>query len=185
VGYNTTLEQLVLRYISEQVCYVAGDYGEESAESMKNGALENAVIFDASEVPPGMDNSFRVDNTTRFHATEGLFKPKMWNLEMKGIHQLIHDAIQQCPIDSRRTLYRNIYLAGGTSLLPGFAERLEQELCKIAPSSIFVQVQGSPWRYHSAYLGAQVIASSHQFESCCATRENVNEYIRQMENGLN
>lgn len=100
---------------------------------------------------------------------------------MKGIHHLIHDAIQQSPIDSRRTLYRNIYLSGGTSMIPGLAERLETEISKIAPQTIFVQVHGSPWRYHASYLGSQVIANSFQFENCCATLENLDDYIRQLE----
>jgi actin-related protein len=138
-------------------------------------------------------------DSARFHATEGLFKPKRWGLEIKGIHQLINDAIQLSPIDSRRTLfrweialyarhthcYRNIYLSGGTSLLPGLAERLEIELSKIAPNSIFVQVHGSPWRYHAAYLGSQVLTSSYQFEKCCADKSNVDEYIRQVESTIN
>jgi actin-related protein len=62
---------------------------------------------------------------------------------------------------------------------------LETELCKIAPPSIFVQVFGSPWRYHSAYLGAQVIANSHQFDQCCASKTNLEDYIKQVEADVN
>jgi hypothetical protein len=39
---------------------VAGDYQEESAQGTKNGALENLVAFDPSEIPGGMDPNFRV-----------------------------------------------------------------------------------------------------------------------------
>lgn len=180
-GFNSVLEQILLRCLVEQTCYVVGDYDEESKEGLKNGALENVVAFDQNEIPNGVDANFKVDNVSRFHATEGLFKPKLWGIEMNGIHRLVHEAIQQCPIDSRRTLYRNIFLTGGTSLLPGLAERLEQELCKIVPLSIFVQVMGSPWRYHSAYLGGQILASGLQFESSCVTRLNVEQYIKQLQ----
>ncbi|KAI1713279.1 actin domain-containing protein [Ditylenchus destructor] len=180
-SFSSAVEQIFLRHIMEQSCYVATDFEEEVK---KASDVETTVSFDKFNIGSGMDSKFTVD-ASRFHATEGLFKPKRWGLEMKGIHQLIHDAIQQSPIDSRRTLYRNIYLTGGTSLLPGLAERLETELAKIAPSSIFVQVHGSPWRYHSGYLGSQIIANSFQFENCCADLNNLDEYIGQLEKSIN
>jgi len=178
-SFNSAVEQLFLRHIAEQSSFVHTEQ-EDAA-----GKQEVEVSFGKFNIGQGMESTFTVDPSTRSQSTEGLFQPKKWGLELKGIHQLIHDIIQLSPIDSRRTLYRNIYLSGGTSLIPGLAERLETELCKIAPSSIFVQVQGSPWRYHAAYLGAQVIANSHQFEQCCADLSNLKEYVARLESNIN
>lgn len=61
------------------------------------------------------------------------------------------------------------------------AERIENELSKLVPGNIHVQVHMSPWRYHAAYLGAQVIASGKLFSKCCATKENLPEYLKQLE----
>ncbi|VDK72641.1 unnamed protein product [Anisakis simplex] len=119
-------------------------------------------------------------DSARFTAPEGLFQPKRWGLDIKALHQLVFEAVQLAPIDSRKTLLRNIYLAGGASLLPGLAERLEVELSTLAAPTIHVQVHVSPWRYNAAYLGAQVIASSTQFESTCVTLENLDEFIEQL-----
>ncbi|PIO59309.1 hypothetical protein TELCIR_19230, partial [Teladorsagia circumcincta] len=41
--------------------------------------------------------------------------------------------------DHIRMTLRNIYLAGGASLMPGLAEKLEQELAAIVPNSIHTQ----------------------------------------------
>ena len=61
------------------------------------------------------------------------------------------------------------------------AERIENEISKIVPGSIQVKVHMSPWRYHAAYLGAQVIASGKPFNKCCATKENLSEYLKMLE----
>ncbi|CAD5221417.1 unnamed protein product [Bursaphelenchus okinawaensis] len=177
IGFNSPVEHVALQEIVRQSCYV----DSESTSSHKGTATVDLSGFKLGD---GFPTSVQVDEE-RHLVAEGLFNPKRWSIETKGIHHLIHEVIQQSPIDSRRTLYRNIYLAGGVSLLPGLAERLEQELSKIAPSSIFVQVHGSPWRYHAAYLGAQVIASSHQFDSCCANKDNIDDYVRQLEAEIN
>uniref|UniRef100_A0A914R1N1 Cell division protein FtsA n=1 Tax=Parascaris equorum TaxID=6256 RepID=A0A914R1N1_PAREQ len=120
-------------------------------------------------------------DSARFTAPEGLFKPNRWGLDIKALHQLIHEAIQLAPIDSRKTLLRNIYLAGGASLLPGLAERLELEISALVAPTIHTQVHLSPWRYNAAYLGAQIIASSTQFDTTCVTLDNLNEFINQLQ----
>ena len=43
-------------------------------------------------------------------------------------------------MDLRREMWQSIYLSGGTTLIEGFAERLETELKLIAPPSVAVQV---------------------------------------------
>ncbi|KAI6181302.1 hypothetical protein M3Y98_00814600 [Aphelenchoides besseyi] len=164
----SAVAHVALREAVRQSCFVSADASNESA---KTATVELGDLY---------GKKITVDEI-RYEATEGFFDPQRWGLELKGLHRLIHDVIQQSPIDSRRTLYRNIYLAGGTSLLPGLAERLETELGKVAPASIFVQVHGSPWRYHAGYLGAQVLANSHSFNQCFAEKTNLDEYIKQIE----
>ncbi|KMZ81372.1 actin-like protein, putative [Plasmodium vivax] len=41
---------------------------------------------------------------------------------------VIYDTIQKCPIDTRKELFENIYLTGGSSIIRGFRERLQNEL---------------------------------------------------------
>lgn len=56
-----------------------------------------------------------------------------------------------------------------------------------SPCKIYGFTIGKNWeliilgRYHSAYLGGQILASGLQFESSCVTRLNVEQYIKQLQ----
>ena len=47
-------------------------------------------------------------------------------------------SIMKCDIGLRRDLYRNIILSGGTTMLPGIADRMTKELTSFAPGSMDV-----------------------------------------------
>eukprot|EP00920_Eleutheroschizon_duboscqi_P006502 GHVT01015409.1.p1 GENE.GHVT01015409.1~~GHVT01015409.1.p1 ORF type:complete len:444 (+),score=56.00 GHVT01015409.1:911-2242(+) len=81
----------------------------------------------------------------------------------------IHDVVQLCPIDLKRTLLRNIYILGPTAIIPNFMKRLQSELQVVVggghmgrgpmvqvhrASSIEVQA-------HAAFCGAFRLAASH------------------------
>lgn len=76
----------------------------------------------------------------RFHVPEGLFTPEKWGIDNPGLHKLVHHAIQECGVDLRREMSRSIYVSGGVTLLPGFAERLENEVDKLTPNTITPKV---------------------------------------------
>uniref|UniRef100_A0A914V687 PH domain-containing protein n=1 Tax=Plectus sambesii TaxID=2011161 RepID=A0A914V687_9BILA len=179
-AFHSTVEKYILRHVMEQTCYVATDYDEEVRHYQEEPrSVDTTVSLGRFDPTPEMQKEFKVDSC-RFISTEGLIKPKRWGLDIKGLPQLIFDAVQQSPIDSRRTLYRNIYLAGGTSLLPGLAERIETELSALVAPSIHVQVHISPWRYNAAYLGAQILASSAQFDQTAITKDTLSDFVRKL-----
>nr|XP_002741746.2 PREDICTED: actin-like [Saccoglossus kowalevskii] len=66
---------------------------------------------------------------------------------------------------------KSIYLSGGVTLTPGFAERLQAELVKLFPKTLVIQVHAAAERYHSAYLGACILASLNAFTNMCISRE--------------
>lgn len=43
----------------------------------------------------------------------------------QSVDELVDKVIQMCPIDTRRNLYKNIALSGGSTLFKGFKERLQ------------------------------------------------------------
>ncbi|KAK0397850.1 hypothetical protein QR680_002304 [Steinernema hermaphroditum] len=180
-SFQSPVERFILRYVMEETCYVATEYDAEAKKCSEN---ESAVDVDVSlkpfETTSEMQSEFKI-NSSRFVATEGLFKPKRWGLDSKALHELVNEAVQLSPIDSRRTLFRNIYLSGGTSLLHGLAERLEVELTSLVPSTIHVQVHMSPWRYHAAFLGAQIVASSTQFDKSCVNKDSLGAFLVQLQ----
>ena len=65
----------------------------------------------------------------RFLGPEMFFHPEFIHQNWKSpIDQVIDDAIQSCPIDYRRSLYKNIVLSGGTTLFDGFDKKLNKLL---------------------------------------------------------
>jgi actin-related protein 3 len=54
------------------------------------------------------------------------FNPEIMDQKYReSVDSLVDKVIQLCPIDTRRKLYGNIALSGGSTLFKGFKERLE------------------------------------------------------------
>ena len=64
----------------------------------------------------------------RFEAAEILFRPELIQREQKGVSEMVFQVIQNADIDLRPQLYEHIILSGGTSMMLGFAERLQSDL---------------------------------------------------------
>ena len=54
-----------------------------------------------------------------------MFNPKLTGNAAEGFGSIAHKAIEMCDEDLRTLLYNNIVLAGGTTLMKGFADRFE------------------------------------------------------------
>jgi len=64
-------------------------------------------------------------------AGEVLFNPSILSTGKSRtvpLPQLVDSTIQMCPIDSRRVLYNNVVLSGGSTLFPDFGRRLQRDL---------------------------------------------------------
>ena len=79
----------------------------------------------------------------------------MIGLDTSGIHTMVcvqyftitstctnasssYDSIMKCDIGLRPNLYRNVVLSGGTTMLPGIANRMAKELTSSAPGGMEV-----------------------------------------------
>jgi actin-related protein 6 len=67
------------------------------------------------------------------------------SLDLTGVNQAgladcIIDAISSVQRDLQPLLYSNILLAGGSTLFPGFRERLEMELRPLVPDEFEVRI---------------------------------------------
>ena len=78
------------------------------------------------ELPGG--KIIQVNHRQRFKATEILFNPGLIGIEEKGIVEMAYHSIEKCDPDLRINLYNNIVLAGGTTVMPGFKDRFEDEI---------------------------------------------------------
>lgn len=169
--FNTPVEKLLVRYICEQACYVTDNYSAAKEKCDKNPAdFTTELDFSKFDLPEGAYQKVQLDYA-RFKSPEGFFNTDLWEMDYKNIQKQIYGAIQQCPMDARKHMYRSVYLSGGVTSIPGFAERLQEELRKLAPPAALVEVHASPQRYHSAYIGACAVAGMDVFEMSCVSAE--------------
>ena len=85
-----------------------------------------------------MKSTVYLSPRTRFRVPEALFQPSFVGLEAAGIHEMTYNSIQKCDIDIRHDLYSDVVMSGGTTMFPGFADRMRNELVSLAPSNMKV-----------------------------------------------
>lgn len=112
----------------------------------------------------------------RFQCPEALFQPSLVGLEMPGIHELIYQAINKVDLSARKTLMLNILLCGGSTLFPGFADRLHKELTSMAPSTLKPRIIAAPERMYMTWYGASMIATLLRYTHQWITKQDYDEY---------
>ena len=64
----------------------------------------------------------------RFEAPEILMNPALLENESDDMATMIYNSIVSCPMDIQKPLAQNIWLSGGTTMIPGVSSRLENEI---------------------------------------------------------
>lgn len=173
IRYFSETETYINRFIKEDACVVSLNYVEDCKNCETKPALySHQINVDRFQLPD--HRKAIVIDDARFKATEGLFTPGVWGKDVTGLHDMVWKSILACPIDHRKLLLKNIYLSGGTSLLPGLRERLKAEITALAPTGSTVEVHASDNRQHAAFLGAAILARLSSFSQCVITQEEWN-----------
>ena len=110
----------------------------------------------------------------KWKAPEILFRPELIGLEYPGVHEMVAQCIQKCDIDLRRTLYGQVIVAGSTTLMSQFCERLHKQLQKgvkdVKPTLIAPHN-----RQHSCWVGGATVSSLKAFGKLLITRKDFEE----------
>lgn len=111
----------------------------------------------------------------RFQCPEALFQPSFVGLEMPGIHQLLYESINKTDMNLRKMFMGNIFLVGGSTLFPGFADRMYQEMTNLAPPNMKVRIISAPDRRYTAWYGGSILASLTTSAKMWITKQEYDE----------
>merc|ERR1712228_506821 len=95
-------------------------------------------------------------------APEVLFQPDLMSKSVEGIHKATFQSISKCDKKIQADLFSNIVLAGGSSVIPGMAERMTKELAQLAPDAKINIVVPDDVRY-AAWKGGAVAITKAAF----------------------
>lgn len=70
-------------------------------------------------MPSDTDNIASQLGPERHRAPELLFNPEIIGVEYSGVHQVVVDSINCADLDLRKSLFGNIVLSGGGTLVKG------------------------------------------------------------------
>ena len=101
------------------------------------------------------------------------FRPEIVDSKWESsLVQMLDETIQMCPIDCRRTLYKNIILSGGSTTIKNLVPRLDREVKNVVqnrlnnyasktnskPSPIEINMYGSPYKNYAVWNGGSMLA---------------------------
>eukprot|EP00914_Ancora_sagittata_P031234 GHVO01063174.1.p1 GENE.GHVO01063174.1~~GHVO01063174.1.p1 ORF type:complete len:346 (+),score=23.13 GHVO01063174.1:118-1038(+) len=156
--FHTSAEMEAVKAIKETSCYVA--FNPQKEELQEHDKLGGPTGF-PYQLPDGCSIFLGAE---RFRAPEILFYPLAIGSEYPGIHDLVVTSITKGDLDLRKTLYSQIVLSGGSTMFPGFGDRLLNEVRKVAPKDIRIRISAPPERKISTWMGGSILASLATFK---------------------
>ncbi|KAK4934047.1 Centractin [Elasticomyces elasticus] len=156
---HTSAEKEIVRDMKEKSCFVAID-----PRQMEKKVESGQWRMEKNDVEYTLPDNHKIHlGPEQFRAPEIMFNPELIGKEFEGIHQMVVTGITRTDLDLRKTLYANILLSGGGTLVKGFGERLLTELRRLAPHGTHVKIYAPPERKYSTWIGGSILAGLSTF----------------------
>ncbi|OBS59760.1 hypothetical protein A6R68_09114 [Neotoma lepida] len=176
--------------VKERYSYVCPDlvkefnkYDTDGSKWIKQYTGVNAISKKEFSIDVGYE---------RFLGPEIFFHPEFANPDFtQPISEVVDEVIQNCPIDVRRPLYKNIVLSGGSTMFRDFGRRLQRDLKRtvdarlklseelsggrLKPKPIDVQVITHHMQRYAVWFGGSMLASTPEFYQVCHTKKDYEE----------
>ncbi|GMI24116.1 hypothetical protein TrCOL_g9594 [Triparma columacea] len=131
----------------------------------------------------------------RFLGPEIFFNPEIFSSDfLTPLPEVVDEAILKCPIDTRRGLYNNIVLSGGSTMFKDFGRRLNRDIKKRVDGRmqanlerlgalgrtanaqpIDVNVVSHHMQRYAVWFGGSMLASTPEFYRVCHTKAQYDE----------
>ena len=177
----------VAKAIKERYCYCAPDLIKEfqkyDAEPTKYIKQFNGKHGRTGQ-PWTCDVAYE-----RFLGPEIFFSPEIFNPQFNvALPDLVDKSILSCPIDTRRGLYKNIVLSGGSTMFKDFGRRLERDLKRRVDqhmdknyeankllrqknvNKIDINVISHHMQRFAVWFGGSMLSSTPEFYRVCHTK---------------
>ncbi|XP_001506410.1 actin-related protein T2 [Ornithorhynchus anatinus] len=164
-SYPRPVDESIAEDIKEKLCYVALDPVKEL------GRTPEEVTKDY-KLPNGQ--AIRIGKQL-FLGPEALFAPDHLGIQGPGLTNMVTDSIAKCNSDIQKTLYKNIFLSGGSSLFPGLQDRLLRELEIQISKGTHIKIKAPPDRWFSTWIGASIVTSLASFKQMWVTISDYKE----------
>ncbi|CAG8482201.1 7850_t:CDS:2 [Ambispora leptoticha] len=181
----------VAEKIKEQFSYVCPDivkefqrYDQEGDKFFQKYKGVNSVTGTPYEVDVGFE---------RFLGPEIFFNPEIASSDfLTPIPEVVDNVIQSCPIDTRRGLYKNIVLSGGSTMFKGFDKRLQRDIKRLVDlrvrrseelsggllkaTAVDVNVVSHKRQRYAVWYGGSLLGQTSEFYSYCHSKAEYEEH---------
>ena len=179
--FTTTAERDLVKRMKEEICYVnptlGGGASSKTTEKTSTSTTSSSSTTNTEKITYQLPDGQAVSISSERHmAPEVLFNPSLIGSEEKSVADTLVSSIMKSDIDLRPTLFTQIVLAGGTTCMPGFGDRLLAEVRSQAPAHTRIRISAPPERKYSAWAGGSILASLATFKNMWTTRTEYEEY---------
>ncbi len=141
------------------------DSDEESEEQMRKRILKQREEEKRRRELEEQERQVLTLSVERFTVPEVLFRPSDIGLHHLGIAEAIVSSINSCKPIYRAAMYHNIILTGGNAKIPNFAERLANDLRKLAPTNYTIRIYCPEDPITYAWIGARQLTQNKTFQN--------------------
>ncbi|AAS53422.2 AFR051Wp [Eremothecium gossypii ATCC 10895] len=167
VSLLSSSEREIVRTIKEKACFVTKDPKLEEQNFPMNPSFSKFKLPDGKTIELGQE---------RYRAPEILFQPELIGSEFESLPDMCYQSIGKVDLDLRSLLYSNILLSGGTSMLPGFGDRLLKELKSLSGSRTKIKIFAPPERKYSTWIGGSILSGLSTFKKLWVTKSEWEEF---------
>lgn len=164
---------------------VLQDYQSSILQVSTDAPYDKEVAEAYPSVHYEFPNGFNFESSyERFLIPEKLFNPREVGdgipdaPEMMEMAQIVTTSVGMCDIDLRPALYGTVIVTGGNTLITGFTDRLQMDLCSRTPPSMrlkLIHTSQPTERRFGAWIGGSILASLGTFQQMWISKQEYEE----------